>query len=1017
MTAASKPRARMLQQTMHVVSSLVIALSAAVAQTSPLANEIRTLHHQTWGTEEGLPQGSVQTLLQTRDGYLWAGTEGGGVARFDGVTLRTFGSGDVSSFAGTADGTLWAGTVDGLMALRDGRLSSPSASQGLPPSAIVTSLAAQPGGMLWVLSSDGLFSARTANLPLANVRFRKVPVDTSSAIALQATCAGRTYLVARNGLFLVHEQSLEQLSLPPALAAGILGVAEGPTGELWTRTAASVAVRDRSGVKSWSVAGANRPGSAGGGLPGSRVLSLSVDREGTAWVGTNHGLAALRADEPSAQIVPFIGPEAVLATMQDVEGNEWVGTESTGSHVLRHLKFSEEPAFSGLAVTSAVSASDGALWVGTRADGVRRLMRQEATSKPAAMLSISSTLTSPVVLGLAAGAQGSVWAGTPDGLNHVSATGKVQRLTTADGLPDDFIRSVFIDVDGSVWAGTRHGLVHLGGDTARSKMETFTRGNGLESDMIGPMLRGRGATAGLWVGTSSGLSHMELDGKWHSVPLTQEMSGNTVVTALALDPDNALWVGLRAGLLGRWQPGRFQFVRAFAGGEITGLVADANGDLWVRTPNAVVRLSRAALERCTGALAPCDPGRQPLGRAEGLPSEEQTTGTSQGLRLTAGGVLLVPTRRGLALAETGRLPDNPVPPPVVLQQVLLDDAPLTAGEDKQFVLPFRHNRLTFDYAAISFTAPSLVRYRVMLEGFDRTWIDAGARRSATYTGLPPGRYTFHVMAANNDGLWSAPTTVAAVRIVPPFYRRLWFAALVLLGLLGIAVLVYRLRLRQVASRFGAVLGERNRVAREIHDTLAQDFVGVSLQLDMVARLLDKGKADDARAQVAHTRRLVVEGLAEARRSIWQLRANTSQSSLPTRLEQIVVGARTGTTKLRLSMGGAYRALPAGVESEVLRIAQEAVANVQRHAQATEAEIALHYGESLLTLKVVDNGRGFDAASAAPVGHYGLQGMRERARLLNAKLEVIAAEGTGTQLTLALAIPLPERHGAERQEVR
>jgi signal transduction histidine kinase len=305
-----------------------------------------------------------------------------------------------------------------------------------------------------------------------------------------------------------------------------------------------------------------------------------------------------------------------------------------------------------------------------------------------------------------------------------------------------------------------------------------------------------------------------------------------------------------------------------------------------------------------------------------------------------------------------------------------------------------------EYAGLSFIAPSEVRYRFRLEGFDKDWVDAGGRRSASYTNLGPGWYRFVVQAAGEDGVWSAAGAEVRFRVVPPFYRRWWFVVLMVLA--GAAVLagLYLLRLRLLRREFDAVLAERNRMAREIHDTLTQDFVGTSLQLDLVSQQLARGKVELAVEQVKRTRQLVTEGLNEARQSIWELRANSSQDSLPTRLTRLVQREAYAAVGPKLRVGGAYRALDARVEREVLRIAQEALANVVHHAGATEATVELQYASDTLLLMIGDNGRGFVAEEAAgKAGHYGMLGMKERAAAIGGTLEIESEAGQGTRVTL------------------
>jgi signal transduction histidine kinase len=261
-----------------------------------------------------------------------------------------------------------------------------------------------------------------------------------------------------------------------------------------------------------------------------------------------------------------------------------------------------------------------------------------------------------------------------------------------------------------------------------------------------------------------------------------------------------------------------------------------------------------------------------------------------------------------------------------------------------------------------------------------------------------------VQAANNDGIWNETGAQIAFHVQPPFYRRLWFLPLVLGLAAVVALLLYRLRVRSLQAQFQAVLAERNRVAREIHDTLAQSFVGVSVQLELTSQLLALSQTDAATRQIGQTRAYVREGLAEARRSIWNLRAITAQNSLPTRLTHLADQWSQKKLSTRLNITGTYRPLAQPFEDEVFRIAQESLANAARHANATQVSADLLYGATRLVLTVTDNGSGFQLTEGLSAnGHFGIQGMRERAVQIRGQLTIESSPGNGTTVTLEAPI--------------
>jgi signal transduction histidine kinase len=368
----------------------------------------------------------------------------------------------------------------------------------------------------------------------------------------------------------------------------------------------------------------------------------------------------------------------------------------------------------------------------------------------------------------------------------------------------------------------------------------------------------------------------------------------------------------------------------------------------------------------------------------------------------------------LVEADPAHFPVNALPPPVALERLQVDDVtqPLHGAVPWLRVAAGRVH-FEFDYAALSFVSPQKVRYRYMLDGFDHGWTDAGTRRAAYYTNIPPGKYTFRVQAANNDGLWNTTGAALSFELRPHFYQTVWFYLLLLAAIAAVVVLLLRLRLRRAEREFKAVLGERSRIAREIHDTLAQGYVGVSVQLEVLAELLRQRKMEDAAKQLDQTRDHVRHGLADARQSIWALRTpDANETTLPVKLRRMAEAAGSEGLTASFSLFGAYRPLPAETEREVMRVAQEAIHNVEKHAEASQLWVQLDFGPETIALEVRDDGRGGALERAVEVspGHFGLTGMRERASAIGGTLEVSSARGEGT--TIRLSVPA---RGGEREQ--
>jgi signal transduction histidine kinase len=348
------------------------------------------------------------------------------------------------------------------------------------------------------------------------------------------------------------------------------------------------------------------------------------------------------------------------------------------------------------------------------------------------------------------------------------------------------------------------------------------------------------------------------------------------------------------------------------------------------------------------------------------------------------------------MIDPARIQFNKEPPPVVIEQVRVDDKPLPIGEEIR--LSPGTNRLDFYYAALSFTAPDKVRFKYKLEGFDPNWIDGGTRRAAFYTNLRPGNYSFRVIASNNDGVWNQQGAVFQFYLRPHFYETYWFYGLLILTLALVVWQAYRFRVRRMRTQFDAVLAERTRIAREIHDNLAQEMLGISVQLEVVARTMP-AEATVAKSHLDRVRMLVRHGIAEARRYVWDLRSQAlDNADLPTALNETARRLTAGTTiEAQVQVGGIFRPLPRSVEDNLLRIGQEAINNAVTHGRPQHILVNLTFDTGSVKLSVHDDGSGFSDADAERNGHFGIVGMRERAKAIGGKLRIITAPGSGTEI--------------------
>ena len=706
------------------------------------------------------------------------------------------------------------------------------------------------------------------------------------------------------------------------------------------------------------------------------------DTHGALWIA-NRGVK--RVVNGILEIFPATDPlvaDSILSMFEDREGDMWFGSESNGLTVLRDPKITTYTTKEGLSddlVRCVYQDRQGAMWFGTNG-GLTRMAGGKTSH-----FTVKNGLSSNLVFALGESAAGDLLVGTQDGLNVIH-DGKVTVLTTADGLADDLVRSLHTDADGSVWIGTRRGLTVWKGSTFR----TYTETDGLGSDFVGALTRSKDGA--LWAGTLHGLTRIK-DGRFTTFSGREGLASD-VVTTLYEDSAGVLWIGTQDGGLHRMQNGKIVHYAASLGlpASIYAIVGDG-GFLWLTSKTGIFRVAKAELEGAASALSLAQ-----YGTADGMRVNECSEGGHPSAWRSRDGTLWFATLRGVSAIDSRAAAENGMAPAVSIESFEVDDRPMNLKLNND--IPPGHARLSFEYTGISFVSPQRVRFRFMLEGFDNAWVEAGTRRTAYYTNLPPGTFRFRVNARANDGSWNSSDAAFAFRVLPHFYQTYWFYLLLATGLAVFIFVFYRWRVGQVEAQFSVVLAERNRIAREIHDTLAQGFVAVSLQLELVARKLEDAPSD-VRAMIKQTRELVQSGLEEARRSIWDLRSQGSDAGdFRARLSNMAseVTKRAGL-KLQFQVLGTYRALPENIERELLKIGQEAVTNVVRHAQARQVRIDLAYEDKKVRLRVADDGRGFEGVvnSSGVGGHFGLRGMRERAAQIGAELNVKSRPGEGTEV--------------------
>lgn len=930
--------------------------------------------HESWNREQGLPQNSVWAIAQTPDGYLWFGTEEG-LVRYDGVAFKVFDKGNtpvlrnnsINALLVDRQGTLWVGTNSagggGLYHLTPTGFEFVSQKQAARGPNI-TCLLEDREGSLWEGSwtglhrlAKGVWSAFRVSDGLPSERITAVCQDRSGRLFAGTS---RGLALYRDGRFIpIHPERLAGefvKALVEDREGGILIATF--SGKLWRYQA------DR--LERLEIPGVQPEG----------IHQLYLDRGGTLWIGSR-GRGLLRRRPEGLEAFDHregLAEDEVLSLFEDREGSLWIGTRTGGLHRLRDTPlatFSSREGLSTGSVTALLQARDGSLWIGTDGNGgVNRIRDGRVT-----LIGKREGLTSDGIRSLAEGPGGELWIGTDSGLNRWK-DGKVQRFTQAQGLAHDYILSLLAEPDGSLWIGTA-----LGGLSRmeHGRFSDYTEKEGLPDLSVLALAKAR--DGGLWIGTQSGLALLK-EGRI-TVPAPLPGQDPFTVHCLLDGGDGTLWIGTEGDGVKRLKGGALASVTTAQGlfdDTVSQILDDGMGNLWMSCNKGLFRVSRADLD------AVADGSRRRLrcrsfDTQDGMRSADCSGGIQPAGWKALDGTLWFPTSDGAVQADPARLAPNTQPPPVVIEAALVDQAP--AGDPRKLVVPAGAQSLEICYTALSFLVPKRVQFRYRLEGYDRDWVEAGGRRTAFYTNLPPGRYRFRVLACNNDGVWNEEGASLELKVEPHFYQTLWFYLLCGISAVGFGALIQmhfqRTRIRALKAE-NRVLDERHRLARNVHDQLSQTMTGLLLQLEAAGHAMSMGE-ERCRPYLERATALAREGIHETRRTIRGLRASALEDGdLVQAIASIARNLTEGTeVRVEVEQAGQPYALPQEIEDDLFRAGQEGITNALRHGQPRRIEVHLTWEPGGVRLTIRDDGRGLEAPldPDQPRTGLGLSGMWER----------------------------------------
>ncbi|MGH9401316.1 MAG: sensor histidine kinase [Terriglobia bacterium] len=972
--------------------ALICFMLALPAFALPSGKSIWEYDRRIWQTQDGLPEDTIQAIAQTQDGYLWIGTREG-LARFDGFRFvifdrsntPAFGDDSVLALCETKNGVLWIGTEGGgLVRYEHGSFISYNSKQGLTDG-FVRAIYEDRLGDLLVGTDHGLFRLRGG---------RFIRVDGQGGLPLISVHAitedhrGRLW-VGGSGLFVIDRGTVKRIVLDTSAASDqIKSVFESRDGTIWVGTYAGL-YRLQNGV----------------------ILHTSFDRDveanicedqsGNVWVGwVGGGLSRFHGGGFLTYRAPGVLPNnTVLSIFEDSGRDLWVGTENgllrmsnTGVSVLENKD--------GLSLGNASTiyenvctiyeAPDGTLWI---ANG--HLYR--IAGWLLIPFNIPSQIRKIKVRTVFKDKGGALWIGTGGQGVVKIVNGTVTEYTTRQGLVNDFIRAFCEDRHGNLWIGTDGGVSRWDGRSFKN----FSTTNGLAYPSVRAIVRSKDGD--LWVGTDSGLSRIH-NGLFISDPALDRLRGDQI-WAIHQDAQGELWLGTHGDGLFRLKDGKLSHYTAKCGlpdDNIYQILQDRHRTLWFSGRAGIFQISLQNLDSnvdCKpSALAPTIYGSSESSEAGEVNGGVQPAGSS-----TRSGVLWFPTIKGAIRIEPDEVRSSRQPK-ALIEQVIADgrDIPLTAPSR----IPPGQGKLEIHYTAPSLHAPEHIRFKYRLEGFDRQWTDAATRRVAYYTNLPPGNYRFQVIAFDNDASAEGSEADFPFDWQAHFYQTAWFYALcaLLIGTLGWAG--FRIHMAQTKARYSAVLAERNRLAREMHDTVIQGCVGVSTLLE-AASSFQHPSPEMARDLLDRARVQVWQTLNEAREAVWNLRYTSLEShSIAPALAQLARRfAEEGGVHVQAETTGTPMPLGQQVTSNLLLVAREAARNALTHANPKTVVIRVAFARKKLCMEITDDGCGFDLAALVSTQnrHYGIVGMRERIEQLGGQLHLESQPGKGTRVTAAIPV--------------
>ncbi len=844
-----KPSFQLLCCRLLLIVSIALSLPSLLLALD--GNKLPTQYSRNiWQIEKGLPSNTIPSIFQTHNGYVWLGTFDG-LVRFDGVKFTNFDQNNFPELTGNSilaitedkNNNLYFGTrTSGLYKFEEKKITRIGHQRMFGS---INKLFTDASGMVWIGSSNGIFRLENG-APIEALKTQQLPQGFKYSF-----CNGNNavWIGTPDGLYKYASGVLARENGFPQ--ATITGLCADKQGNIWVAASDNVVKLAKGEVQMSSMVAR---------FPNSPVQSLLADKDGNIWIGTTHGLSRFSSNGQSVDFPETIIPDdAVLSLCEDREGSLWVGTFTNGLYRFRDAAFSTITATDGLSgdyIRSIIETRDGALWIAT-SNGLSRLQNNIFTT----FNSRNGLSSTNPITALFEDNEGTLWIGGAVGKVEKYTDGKFSELSLDSEAPE-VAYSFCQDRTGTLWIGTTQALLSV-------RNNAITRyapaPGGLQKGLVASIIEDK--TGRIWASClGSGVSCFA-SGKF--IPYTS-LNGlpSNEIRCMKEDANGTIWFGSNRGLT-RLKDGRFTTITAKDGlydNRVFSIIEDAGGSLWMSCTKGIFRVGKKEIEDVMDGKTKAVVAMV-YGKEDGMKSVECNSGFSPSAWQTKSGMICFPTVGGMSSVVPDRMHSNPLPPPVVIEEIKTDASVFSPSES--LVFQAGTNKIDFTYTGLSLLVPENVKFKYRIVEIDTTWTEAGSRRTAYFTNLAPGDYTFQVTASNNDGVWNEGGATVNFTVNPFFYQTWWFKILAAFAVIGIGFLFYRLRVRSLIARkeeLEIIIQERtkdlllaNTSLEKVNKELADTVIEISdLNKDLVQLNEDK---TEVLGIVAHDLKNPLAGIA------------------------------------------------------------------------------------------------------------------------------------------------------------